>query len=91
MELVIRPFPALPCRLEVFIINGRNAELEDFGNEEDHDIESAEPYACGDMWFEPKLPTTEVLQRFNITADEYNTICRELEKKLFVGECGLCI
>lgn len=91
MELVIRPFRALPCCLEVFIINGRNAELEDFGNMEDHDIESAEPYGRGDMWFESKLPTTEVLQRYNITANEYITICMELRNKLYVGNCGWCV
>lgn len=91
MELVIKPFRALPCRLEVFTINGKGAEIEDFGDTYDHDEENAEPYGCGDMYFESKLPTTEVLQRYNITADEYITICMELRNKLYVGECGWCV
>ena len=91
MELVIRPFRALPCRLEVFIINGRNAEQQDFGDMEDHDIESAEPYACGDIYFDPKPLTKEVLDKYNITEEEYYNICNELECKLHVGRCGLCI
>ena len=53
--------------------------------------ESKESYGCEDMQFEPKLPTSEVLQRYNITVDEYNTICTELENKLYVGKCGWCI
>ncbi len=32
MELVIKPFHSSPCRLEVFTINGKNAEQNDFGD-----------------------------------------------------------
>ncbi len=91
MELVIKPFRSLPCELGVFTINGKAANSRDFGDMEDHDIESAEPYGCGDMYFEPKLPTSDVLKHYNITVDEYNTICTELEKKLYVGKCGWCV
>jgi len=91
MKLIIKPFHSLPCKLEVFIINGIAANSMDFGDVYDHNEKAKEPYGCGDMYFEPKLPTSEVLQRYNITVDEYNTICRELEKKLFVGECGWCV
>lgn len=49
MELVIKPFHSLPCRLEVFTINGMGADQDDFGEVCDHDMESAEPYACADM------------------------------------------
>lgn len=91
MELVIKPFGALPCELEVFTINGITADYRDFGNTFDHNEEAAEPYGCGEMRFESKLPTTEVLQRYNITVDEYNTVCIELRNKLDVGECGWCV
>lgn len=50
-----------------------------------------EPYACADMHFDPKPPTKEVLNRYNITDKEYYDICNELESELYVGRCGWCI
>lgn len=31
MELIIKPFHGLPCELEVFTINGKAADSDDFG------------------------------------------------------------
>lgn len=91
MELVIKPFSGLPCELEIFTINGKNAYEGDFGDTYDHDRENAKPYNCGDMYFEPKNLTKEVLDKYNITEEEYYHICNELEDKLHVGSCGWCI
>lgn len=91
MELVIEPMDALPCSLEVFTINGKTAVLDDFGDIYDHDVESADEYECGDMHFDPKTPTKEVLDKYNITEEEYYNICNELEYKLCVGGCGWCV
>ena len=91
MELIIKPFHALPCELEIFTINGNDSERKDFGDTYDHDIARAEPYRCGDMYFEPKPPTKEVLDKYNITEQEYYNICNELEDKLRVGSCGWCV
>lgn len=90
MELIIKPFHSLPCRLEVFTINGKGADQDNFGDMHDHDAESAEPYACADMHFDPKPPTKEVLYEYNLTEGEYYNICNELECKLCVGSCGWC-
>ena len=78
MKLIIKPFHALPCELEVFTINGNAADYRDFGNAFDHNEKERKPYGCGNMQFEPKLPTSDVLKHYNITVDEYNTICMEL-------------
>ena len=91
MELVIKPFDALPCRLEIFTINGKTASQDDFGDMYDHDAESADEYACADMQFDSKPPTKEVLDRYNITEEEYYNICNELEGELYVGSCGWCV
>ena len=91
MELVIKPYRELPCRLDIFSINGKDAEQEDFGEVYDHDKESAEPYGCGDMYFEQEPPTKEVLDKYNITEEEYYYICNELECKLGIGCCGWCV
>lgn len=91
MELKIKTHYALPCRAEVFTINGKNAEQNDFGDMYDHHAQDAEPYACADMRFDPKPPTKEVLNRYNITDKEYYEICNELECELCVGRCGWCV
>lgn len=91
MELIVEPCYALPCELETFTINGKNANSTDFGDTYDHDEENAEHYGCGDMRFEPQSPTKEVLDKYNITEEEYNKICDELEDKLCVGSCGWCV
>ena len=91
MELVIKPFHSLPCHLEVFTINGKDADQDDFGDIFDHNEEIREPYGCGDMHFDSKPPTKEVLGKYNITEEEYYNICNELECKLRVGSCGWCI
>lgn len=36
MELIIKPFHSLPCHLEVFTINGKDADQDDFGDVFDH-------------------------------------------------------
>lgn len=91
MELVIKPFHSLPCHLEVFTIKGKDADQDDFGEVFDHNEEIREPYGCGDMYFDSKPPTKEVLDKYRITEEEYYNICNELECKLCVGSCGWCI
>lgn len=91
MEVIIEPFSGLPCELEIFTINGKKANSMDFGDTYDHDTENAEPYSCGDTYFDSKPPTKEVLDKYNITKEEYYNICNKLEDKLHVGCCGWCV
>lgn len=90
MKLELEVYSAL-CALSVFTINNIDAEYEDFGDKYDHCPERAEDYACGNMQFDPKLPTQTILNKYKITVDEYNEICSELEDKLSFGSCGLCV
>ena len=70
MKLVIEPMNTLPCRLEVFAINGKNANQNDFVYAYDHDIENAETDTCSDMQLEFKFITKEILDKYNITEEE---------------------
>lgn len=88
-DIKIKPFGAL-CDLEQFEINGMRADYEDFGDKYDCHPDIAEPYGCGDMRFIPKLPTIEILNKYNITTDEYNEICEKLNCLSF-GCCGWCV
>ncbi len=89
MELDLKIYSAL-CETEKFIINGVDAQYEDFGLKYDECPEEAEDYCCGNMVFTRKEPTTQILQKYNITLAEYDEICYKLEEKLSFGGCGLC-
>jgi len=77
------------CDLEVFNINGKEADYSDFGDKEDVERDNAEAYACGNMCFIPKPPKKEVLEKYGITTEEYQQICEELDCLSF-GCCGWC-
>jgi hypothetical protein len=79
------------CALSLFDINGIAASSSDFGEQGDRDPFNAEPYCCGDMRFERFVePQAGVLERYNITREEYDSICDELEDVLSFGSCGWC-
>ena len=94
MELVIEPYDALPCELEIFTINGKKANSNNFGSTVDHKEDCDDEivaYGCYNRYFESKSPTEEVLHKYNITEEEYYDICNELENKLHEGSCGWCV
>lgn len=89
MKFELKIFSAL-CATDKFVINGIEANSEDFGYQSDKSPETAEAYCCGNMVFTRKEPTAEILQKYNITEKEYSDICYELEDKLSFGSCGCC-
>ena len=89
MKLKLEAYAAL-CSLAVFEINGIEADTDDFGDNEDRSPDTAEDYCCGDMQFEAKPPTQEVLNKYSITADEYQEICEKIGEAISFGSCGWC-
>lgn len=87
---VIEVYRAL-CATSRFVVNGINADKDDFGTQTDESPETADDYGCGDMRFTPKSATQEVLEKYHINIDEYNQIAAELANKLSFGSCGWCI
>lgn len=79
------------CSLSMFVINGIDADEEDFVDKYDHSPETAEDYACGDMQADIKTATDEVLKKYNITTDEYQTIAEDVSEKVSFGCCGWCV
>ena len=90
MELVIEPFDALLCVLKIFTINGKKADSDDFGSTFDYINGKPDSFGCSNMYFESNPPTKEILDKYNITEQEYFSICDELEDVLYVGSCGWC-
>jgi len=86
----IKIFDAL-CSTEVFTINGKRADSNDFGDQGDNDSANAEDYACGDMRFETQPPTADVLEKYEIDELEYWTIANKLAEGLSFGCCHWCV
>ena len=90
MELELEIFDFL-CAARKFKINKVKANVNDFGNTLDHSPGHAESYGCGNMRFVPNKPTKKVLEKYDITKEEYQEVCDKLEKGLSFGKCGWCI
>tara|TARA_R110000796_G_C14195151_1_gene391051 strand:- start:52 stop:324 length:273 start_codon:yes stop_codon:yes gene_type:complete len=79
------------CYTPTFIVNGIDADEDDFGEKYDRNPDEAEPYGCGNMTFTRIEATTKVLEKYNITQDEYSKIAEKLEDGLSFGSCGWCV
>lgn len=91
-EVVIKPYNALPCELEMFEIKGKKASEEDFGNGYDACPEEAEEYGCGCWRFRADLAKApQAMKKYGLTVEEFTEVCEMLENALWVGECGWCV
>ena len=87
MELELTTYRCLPCSTECFKINGIDADEYDFGGKTIGGDCMENTCYCR---FEKKLPSQAILDKYNITVDEYALVCEELEIKLNVYNCGWC-
>ena len=78
------------CDMKIFKINGIDANKDDFGVQTDYEPEDTLVYCCGNMVFERKQSTKDVLVKYKINEEEYQEICEKLEDGLSFGSCGLC-
>lgn len=88
MKLEIRAYSALPCEDEVFTINGIEASKDDFG---EVNVKGIGNYSCLLMGFTPKMPTENVLKKYNISLDDYDEIVEQLNELFSFGECCWCV
>jgi hypothetical protein len=78
------------CATSEFVINGIDANSDDFGWQGDVNPENAEDYCCANMRFIPRQETKEILRKYSIDKEEYDEICEKLEDGLSFGSCGWC-
>lgn len=90
-RLELKFYSAL-CSVSIFKIDGVNADIDDFGNQEDlgRNDPDREDYCCKNMQFIPKDPKEEILLKYNITESEYEYIAGILRDGLSFGNCGWC-
>ncbi|MBO6293949.1 MAG: hypothetical protein J6N51_17080 [Selenomonas sp.] len=88
MTLEIKAYGALPCAAEKFVVNGKEASLEDFG---DVKKESMGAYRCRLSGFKAKMPTSAVLDEYGISVDEYKELVEKLDDVFYYGACGYCV
>jgi len=90
MEYTAKVFPYL-CSLRVFIINDIKADQDDFITQRDEGYDIYNNFGgCYNMKAEPKESSQDILNKYNITKDEYYTIAEDISNKLSFGECDYC-
>jgi hypothetical protein len=88
MQLEIIPREALPCRLLTFTINGKEADMEEFGYCSSYgDVDA---YECSNIFTPFEIPDHDILKKYEISKGEYREICEKLRDKLRVTDCGWC-
>lgn len=91
VDVVIKPYYALPCHAGVFTINGKPADTEYFGSNEDVESWMADPYACACNKFIPSTDPEDkkkAMELYDITEEDYYYVQDELSDALYVGGCG---
>lgn len=88
MKLSVTAKPNMPCVEDEFTINGKKADVSDFGLIYNHGVGNAN--CCESMRFESIEPTNKVLRKYRINLDEYDEICSYLADKFTIGRCDIC-
>lgn len=91
MQLEIIPREALPCRLLTFTINGKDADINDFGffSTFCKVLDDLIDHECPNGFVPYELPDSKVLEKYKISKEEYKEICKKLEDVLVIPSCGL--
>lgn len=84
-EVNIQSGACMPCHASIFNIGDQKAYQDDFGRSEDTLFWMAEPYCCENREFIVKESTSEVLNKYDITEEDYEKIAEALNEELFVG------
>lgn len=72
-------------------INGEPLDYNDFVRKYDHDKAHAQEFGCRDMRCDIKQPSGDVLNKYCITVEEYQTIAFEISEALKFGACDACV
>ena len=80
------------CVLEPSTINDVPVSMKDFGINVDFEYENKETdYSCGNMQFLMyDYIDTKVLEKYNITEQEYRKIQEKMKQVLSFGKCNYC-
>lgn len=88
MKFSVTAKPNMPCVDKEFIVNGKKAEVSDFGLVYNHGTGNTN--CCESMRFESIEPTNKVLRKYRINLEEYDEICNYLADKFTIGKCDIC-
>lgn len=83
MKFTVTAKPNMPCVDEEFIVNGKKAEVSDFGLVYNHGTGNTN--CCESMRFESIEPTNKVLRKYRINLEEYDEIAITLLISLRLG------
>ena len=76
-----------PCTIDKFRINGIRANEEDFGEIQKEHLGN---YSCRLSGFSHGKLSQEILDKYNISFDEFYEICDRLDEVFDYGHCSYC-
>ena len=86
MQIKIETYASIPCELKKFYINNKSANLEDFG-----EVNNMGFRTCKLTGFKAKPQCDCVLEKYCISATEYDEVIKQLNKKFNFGVCEYCV
>jgi len=94
----VKGYDYLPCAAEFFRIKGKKAHLEDFGSYEYGDYDKCEyedicRWGCFEKYFVAISyeRNRDIAEKYDLSREEYDEVCSELENEFAIGTCGLCV
>jgi hypothetical protein len=84
----------IPCELDTFRVNGKAADVNDFGESRDTGTKPDgewEPVCVYRKFFTFRKPPVGVLEKYEITLAKWREVGKALKKVLSVGECSWCL
>lgn len=88
MIVKMKAYRGLPCSLSVFVINGVQADMYDFGRQNRTDDGY---WGCSSNIFTPfRHPGKDCLSKYKISLNEFLEIGDRLEKLLNIHDCNWC-
>lgn len=94
----IKPMFSLPCAPAWFRIRGKDAIFYDFGtykyeNSDTPNNPNILQWGCYGKYFDtiPFEENQKVAKMYNLTKEEYESICSELRSTFYIGTCDWCV
>ena len=91
----IETYSSFPCKVETFIIKGKRASEDDFGESYEGNrrcdiFNRKSPCKCHSFRTYKYKDNKDVADKYGLNEWEYNKVCEDLEDTLSVGACEWC-
>lgn len=90
MQIKVKPYAYSPCTLEIFTINGQEADAEDFGHLDGYRSEYKSRTCICRHFIVEEDKKEEAMKKYHLTEEEYEEVCEELKEEYYIKGCNTC-